>query len=128
MSRFQAAKMYVEAVRPVNAAGTAFAAKIKKWTTKTSQATAETEAKPYMQALVKLRPELISLARSYPPAAAEVNRMITAFEPLLTDLKGVRDQPFSPGPWAQTIVSDATKVNPIAARVRAALGLPAPAA
>jgi len=90
-------------------------------------AQAATAAGPYTAALVKLRRQLMSLAHSYPPVAQGVNRMVAAVDKLLAALNATHSNEFfSPGPWAQTVITDASSIHPIALQIRKELKAPMP--
>ncbi len=123
----RARRAYLAAVEPVNAARRATGAKERTWTSSTTATQAAADVTQYQEALTALRPELLAVARAYPPAVAEVKELIRACEPLHGDLVGLKSlKSFSASIWVPRTDVDASLATAVARSVRTELGLPQP--
>ena len=125
MTRAQAGQAYVSAVAAVNAAGNAFNAKTQSYTDSTTGDQVTADAQPFIHALTALNAKLLSIANAYPPAAADLKALVTAYNPVIGDLQSASaTNAFNASSWAQQLVADLSKTKAAVAIVRSDLGLP----
>jgi hypothetical protein len=121
----QAGQAYLAAVAPVNAAGAALAGKMRASTDSTPGSQISAEARRLERRLTELNDKLLGIASAYPPAAADLKALITAYNPVIRDLRSVTTQnSVNASSWLQRLASDLTKTQTAAAVVRSDLGIP----
>jgi hypothetical protein len=82
-------------------------------------------ARPFERRLTELNGKLLGIATAYPPAAADLKALVTAYNPVIHDLRSASAQNSVNGSsWLQRLASDLTKTQTAAAIVRSDLGLP----
>jgi hypothetical protein len=125
MTKQQAARAYLAAVAPANAAGAALAGKMRAYTDSTPGSQISAEARPVERRLTELNGKLLSIATAYPPAAADLKALVTAYNPVIRDLRSATAQnSVNASSWLQRLATDLTKTQTAAAIVRSDLGLP----
>ena len=125
MTKQQAAQAYLAAVAPANAAGAALAGKMRAYTGSTPGSEISAEARPVERRLTELTGKLLRIATAYPPAAADLKALVTAYNPVIGDLGSVTAQnSVNASSWLQRLATDLTQTRTAAAIVRADLGLP----
>jgi hypothetical protein len=83
------------------------------------------EARPVERRLTELNGKLLDIATAYPPAAADLKALVTAYNPVIRDLRsGTAQNSVNASRWLQRLASDLTKTQAAAAIVRYDLGLP----
>lgn len=125
MTKQQAGRAYLAAVAPANAAGAALAGKMRAYTDSTPGAQISTEARPFERRLTELNGKLVGIATTYPPAAADLKALVTAYNPVIRDLGSATAQnSIKASSWLRRLAGDLTKTQSAAAIVRSDLGLP----
>ncbi len=125
MTKQQAAQAYLAAVAPTNAAGAALAGKMRAYTDSTPGSQISAEARPFERRLAELNGKLLGIATAYPPAAADLKALVTAYNPVIHDLRSATAQnSVNASSWLQRLASDLTKTQTAAAMVRSDLALP----
>jgi hypothetical protein len=124
ITRRKAGQAYLAAVAPTNAAGAALAGKMRAYTDSTSGSRISAVAGPFERRLTELNGKLLGIASAYPPAAADLKALITAYNPVIHDLRSTSGQNSLNGSsWLRRLASDLTKTRGAAAIVRSDLGL-----
>ena len=124
ITRHEAGQAYLAAVALPNAAGAALAGKMRAYTNSTSGSRISAVARPFEQRLTELNGKLLGIASAYPPAAADLKALITAYNPVIHDLRSATGQNSLNGSsWLRRLASDLTKTRGAAAIVRSDLGL-----
>jgi hypothetical protein len=125
MTKQQAGQAYLAAVAPTNAAAAALAGKMRAYTDSTPGSQISAEARPFERRLTELNGKLLGIATAYPPAAADLKAFVTAYNPVIHDLRSAAAQnSVNASSWLQRLASDLTKTQTAAAIVRSDLGLP----
>jgi hypothetical protein len=125
MTRQRAGQAYLAAVAPANAAGAALARKMQAYTDSTPGSQISAEARPFERQLTKLNGRLLGIATAYPPVAAEMKALVTAYNPVIRDLQSATAQnSVNASSWLRRLASDLTKTQTAAGTVRSDLGLP----
>ena len=125
MTRHQAGQAYLAAVAPTNAAGAALAEKMRAYTDSTPGSQISTQARPFERRLTELNDKLLGIASAYPPAAADLKALVTAYNPVIRDLRSATAQnSVNASSWLQRLAGDLTNTQSAAATVRSDLGLP----
>src|ERR1700722_9375246 len=124
MTQQQAAHAYLVAVASTNAAGAALAGKIRAYTDSTPGSQISAEARPFERRLTELNGKLVGIATAYPPAAADLKALITAYSPVIHDLRSATAHNSVNASFLQRLASDLTETKTAAAMVRSDLGLP----
>jgi hypothetical protein len=125
MTKQQAAQAYLAAVAPANAAGAALAGKIRAYTDSTLGSQISAEARSVERQLTELNGKLLGIATAYPPAGADLKALLTAYNPVIRDLRSAPTQnSVNALSWLQRLATDLTKTQTAAAKVRSDLGLP----
>lgn len=129
MTKDQAAAAYRGAVASVNAAQATFVDHLDTWTTRTPASTAQSEAQPFVAALVDVQQRLAGIAAGYPAAAAVLNADAGAADVVQTDLYNLRNlnTSITLAAWSHQYDADIAKLKAASDAVRAELGLPATA-
>ncbi len=119
-----AAKQYLKDVAPVNSALTKFADQAGKWSDSTTDAQAENDATPAINALQKLQNELLS--QSWPAKAKgdvrTLYKAIPGLEANLFALSGITI--LNDGSWLSTFSTDSATIGSDSNIVRHDLKLP----
>jgi hypothetical protein len=124
ITRHQAGQAYLAAVAPTNAAGAALAGKLRAYTDSTSGSRISAVAAPFERRLTELNGKLLGIASAYPPAAADLRALITAYNPVIHDLRSASGRSsLKESSWLPRLASDLTKTRGAAAIVRSDLGL-----
>ena len=87
ITRHQAGQAYLAAVALPNAAGAVLAGKLRTYTDSASGSRISAVARPFERRLTKLNGKLLGIASAYPPAAADLKALITAYNPVIHDLQ-----------------------------------------
>jgi hypothetical protein len=125
MTKPQAAEAYLAAVAPANAAGAALAGKMRAYTGSTPGSQISTEARPFERRLTELNGRLLDIAAAYPPVAADLKALVTAYNPVIRDLRSATGQSsVDASSWLRRLANDLTQTRTAAAVVRSNLGLP----
>jgi hypothetical protein len=125
MTKQQAGQAYLAAVAPANAAGAALAGKMRAYTDSTPSSRISADARPFERRLTELNGKLLGIAAAYPPVAAELEALVTAYNPVIRDLRSATAQnSVNASSWLRRLSSDVTKTQTAAAVVRSNLGLP----
>jgi hypothetical protein len=125
LTQQQAGQAYLAAVAPTNAAGAALAGKMRGYTNSTPGSQISAQARPLQRRLTELNGKLLGLETAYPPAAADLKALVTAYNPVIHDLQGATGQnSVNALSWLQRLAMDLTKTQTAAAAVRSDLGLP----
>jgi len=125
MTQQQAGQAYLAAVAPTDAAGAALAGRMRAYTDSTPGPQISAESRPFERRLTELNGKLLGVAAVYPPAAADLKALVTAYHPVIQDLQSATAQnSVNALSWLQRLASDLTKTQTAAAMVRSALGLP----
>ena len=125
MTKQQAGQAYLAAVAPTNAAGAALAGKMRASTDSTPGSQISVQARPFERRLTELNGKLLGIATAYPPASADLKAMVTAYNPVIHDLRSAAARnSVNASSWLQRLASDLTKTQTAAAIVRSDLGLP----
>jgi hypothetical protein len=125
MTKQQAGQAYLAAIAPANAAGAALAGKMRAYTDSTPGSQISAEARPFERRLTELNGKLLGIAMAYPPAAADLKALVTAYNPVIRDLGSATAQnSVNASAWLRRLAGDLTKTQAAAARVRSDLGLP----
>jgi hypothetical protein len=125
MTRQQAARAYLAAVAPANAAGAALAGRMRAYTDSTPGSQISAEGRPVQRRLTELNGKLLRLATAYPPAATDLKALVSAYNPVIRDLRSATAQnSVNASSWLRRLATDLTKSQTAAATVRSDLGLP----
>ena len=125
MTKQQAGQAYLAAVAPTNTAGAALAGKMRADTNSTPGSQISAEARPVERRLTELNGKLLGIATAYPPAAADLKAFVTAYNPVIHDLRSAAAQnSVNASSWLRRLAADLTKTQTAAATVRSDLGLP----
>jgi hypothetical protein len=83
------------------------------------------EARPFERRLTELNGKLLAIATAYPAVAAGLRGLVTAYNPVIRDLRSATAQnSVNASSWLRRLASDLTKTRTAAAVVRSDLGLP----
>lgn len=131
-ARSRAARDYIAAVLPLNSALVTFAQRTAKAPASSTGAQIEALAAPYIQALTTTRVKLRAVAAEYPPAAGDLDRLISALAAIQADTEAighVSSFTSAAGRAQEAVVRRANLRDEAAARVAGAavrtdLGLP----
>ena len=125
MTKQQAAQAYLAAVAGANAAGAVLAGKIRAYTDSTPGSQISADARPFERRLTELNGKLFDIATAYPPVAADLKALVTAYNAVIRDLRSATAQnSVKASAWLQRLASDLTKTRTAAATARSNLGLP----
>jgi hypothetical protein len=125
MTKAQAAQAYLSAVGPANAALKQFEKKAGGWNDSTTASEVQAAADPVVKAARQYQQGVIALARSYPPAAADLKALVTADAPFVADLSTASTlNALNASSWVQQLARDANNATTAANIVRSDLGLP----
>lgn len=125
MTKQQAGQAYLAAVAPANAAGAALAGKMRAYTDSTPGSQISAQARPFERRLTELNGKLLGLATAYPPSATDLKALVTAYNPVIRDLRSATAQnSVNASSWLERLASDLTKTQTAATTVRSDLGLP----
>ena len=125
MTKRRAGQAYLAAVAPTNAAGAALAGKMQAYTDSTPGSQISAQARPFERRLTELNGKLLGIATAYPPAATDLKALVTAYHPVIRDLRSATAQnSVNASSWLQRLASDLSKTQAAAAMVRSDLGLP----
>jgi len=124
ISKKVAAKEYVSVVAPVNVAAEGFASQANEWSDSTTNAQAETDAKPLIAAVLKLNSKLAN--GSWPPAARPaIKSLIKIDATLIGDLRSLSSvDNVNSSSLFGTFRRDQGDLGAAATAVRQDLGLP----
>jgi hypothetical protein len=98
---------------------------MRAYTDSTPDSQISAQARPFERRLTELNGKLLSIASAYPPVAAELKALVTAYNPVIRDLRSATAQnSVNASSWLPRLAGDLTKTRTAAAVVRANLGLP----
>jgi hypothetical protein len=125
MTRSDAGRAYLAAVAPANMILVAFKAKVPSWNHSTTSRQAATDAGRLIAAINALRTKLLVLANAFPPAADDLNNLVTANTGLQGDLVRLTSLNRSNvGAWMLQFAADAGASHAAVTSARSDLGLP----
>jgi len=128
LTKAEAGAAYLEAVKPVNDAITAYKAKAAAWTDKTKGTQAAKDGTDLDKALDAVVTELKKLKDQYEPAAKAIKAQIKAVKALQGDITaaGALNEGLDKAKFDKQLDDHIDKLSKASDKVRTKLGLPAP--
>ena len=125
MTKPQAGQAYLAAVGPYNEAWDRFEKQAAGWTDSTTANEVQAAADPVVKAARGYQAEVLALAKSYPPATADLKALVNAAGPFIADLASASTlNARNVNSWVRQAARDASNANAAANIVRSDLGLP----
>jgi serine/threonine-protein kinase len=125
MTKAQAAAAYDAAVAPVNSAQVALVNNANSWNASTTGAQAQSQAQPLLAAIEAVQSQLLTIAATYAPAAADLRADADAAAQIRRDVLGLArlNTGITVATWRQQYDADIARLIAASNTVRSDLGL-----